>query len=87
MAKKIRNIEENIDNAMGISQLFKSVMPKKDSIKNVSDQSNDDEVDVIKPFNLKLPKHIHTYVKKMAIDTEKNINELLIEAIRSYYKI
>lgn len=81
---RIRNIQENIDNAMGINQLFKSAaMPKSD----FADQSDKSETDVIKPFNLKLPKQMHIYIKKMAIDTEKSINELLIEAIKNYYKI
>ncbi len=88
MRRKTRNIENNIDNAMGVNQLFKSVLPANNIIeKNLHDYSENNDIEYIKPFNLKLPKHIHSHIKKMAIDTEKSINELLIEAIKSYYKV
>lgn len=89
MAKnKIRGIEKSIDNAMGVNQLFKSTTPKEVvDLNKAYKKSEYDESDHIKSFNLKLPKHMHVHVKKMAIDKEKSINELLIEAISHYYKI
>lgn len=86
--RKIRNIEKNIDNIMGVNQLFRTVDPKNNSNeRGIYENSKNNEISCVKSFNLKLPKHMHTYVKKMAIDTEKSINDLLIEAISNYYNI
>jgi len=81
MQKKKRDIEKSIDNAMGINQLFNPSLVENRSIK-ISEPA-----EIVKSFNLKLPKHMHTHVKKLAIDKEKSINELLIEAISSHYNI
>jgi hypothetical protein len=85
--KKLKNIEENIDNLMGVNQLFRAVSAPINSVSKSHKNLDISQTDEIKPFNIKLPKHVHRYMKNLATDTDRSINDLLVEAIMSYYKI
>lgn len=81
MAKKrLKDIGDNIDRLMGVNQLFNINTSNKGKIE--SSLSND-----IKYFNLKLPRAVHRYIKNLSTDSDRSINDLLLEAITSYYKI
>lgn len=85
--KKLKNIEENIDNLMGVNQLFRALhTPTGDMNKSLKNAAITHK-DTIKAFNIKLPKHVHRHIKNLATDTDRSINELLLEAIMGYYKI
>ncbi len=81
MAKKrLKDIGDNIDRLMGVNQLFNINTSNKGKIE--SSLNND-----IKYFNLKLPRAVHRYIKNLSTDSDRSINDLLLEAITSYYKI
>ncbi len=85
--KKLKNIEESIDNLMGVNQLFRAVSAPINSVSKSHKNLDISQTDEIKPFNIKLPKHVHRYMKNLATDTDRSINDLLVEAIMIYYKI
>ena len=83
MAKKrLKDIGDNIDRLMGVNQLFNIKNSNKDKDKIESTLNYD-----IKYFNLKLPRAMHKHIKKLSTDSDRSINDLLLEAINSYYKI
>ncbi len=81
------NIEENIDHIMGVNQLFRTVSVPTDSINESQKNLSISQTNQIKPFNIKLPRHVHKQIKNLATDTDRSINDLLLEAIMSYYNI
>jgi predicted HicB family RNase H-like nuclease len=85
--KKLKNIEESIDNLMGVNQLFRAVSAPINSVSKSHKNLDISQKDDIKPFNIKLPKHVHKHMKNLATDTDRSINDLLVEAIMNYYKI
>jgi predicted HicB family RNase H-like nuclease len=85
--KKLKNIEESIDNLMGVNQLFRAISAPINSVNKPHKNQDKNTADKIKPFNIKLPKHVHKHIKNLATDTDRSINDLLIEAIKSYYNI
>lgn len=85
--KELKNIGNNIDNLMGVNQLFKSISQNDPRMNKKEGYLGCNPKDAIKPFNIKLPKHIHRQIKNLATDTERSINDLLLEAIINYYNI
>ena len=85
--KKLKNIEESIDNLMGVNQLFRAISTPINSVSKSHKNLDMSQADKIKPFNIKLPKYVHRYIKNLATDTDRSINDLLIEAIKNYYNI